>query len=196
MGLLHFIFAALCLPGAYAYTWTFKSPPQQCGNLTINVSGGGVPPYRVLIIPFGPTPLSNFVEARRILDIPFEGNSTELTFQLKYPQNSQLVAVVSEPFILSFFSSFFLSSTLCVLGRCSGHFLCGIPPFFSFCVRQNSLSPHGYTRPRLLHSTTPPRRYRRTQAPHNPTLQSLDANSTQKQDSIPPPLEEPSSRTG
>lgn len=121
MGIFHFILGALYLPGAYAYTWTFKSPPQQCGNLTINVSGGGVPPYRVLIIPFGPSPLPNNVEARRILDVPFEGNSTELTFQLKYPQNSQLVAVVSKPPIpFIFFCSSFLPSTPCVFGRCSG----------------------------------------------------------------------------
>jgi hypothetical protein len=134
MGLFHFLLVALCLPRAYAYTWTFKSPPQQCGNLTINISGGGVPPYRVLIIPFGPSPLSNVVEARTILDMPFEGNSTELTFQLKYPQNSQLVAVVSElsiPFIFSIF--FFLFSTLCELGRCSSDFSILSQAFSALC---------------------------------------------------------------
>lgn len=50
----------------------------------------------MLIIPFGPSPLPNNVEARTILDMPFEGNSNTISFQLKYPANSQLVAVVSD----------------------------------------------------------------------------------------------------
>lgn len=80
-----------------AYSWNFKANPQQCSNLTISISGSdGKPPYRVLIIPFGPSPLPNNVEARTILDMPFEGNSNTISFQLKYPANSQLVAVVSD----------------------------------------------------------------------------------------------------
>ncbi|KAF8649171.1 hypothetical protein AX16_005969 [Volvariella volvacea WC 439] len=82
---------------ASAYTWSFRSTPQQCSNLTIEVSGNdGVPPYRVLILPFGSTPLPNGVEARRIVDQPFPGNSNSVSFQLKYPENSQFVAVVSD----------------------------------------------------------------------------------------------------
>jgi hypothetical protein len=91
-----------------AYSWKFEATPQQCSNLTISISGdGGKPPYRVLILPFGPTPLANNVEARKIADQPFMGNSTSVTFKLNYPANSQLVAVVSLP------SMFFLFLVYC-----------------------------------------------------------------------------------
>ncbi|KAF9057529.1 hypothetical protein BJ165DRAFT_1397783 [Panaeolus papilionaceus] len=76
------------------YTWTFKENPRQCSNLTINVEGdGGKPPYRVLIIPSGPTPLPNNIEARRIIDMPFPGNERQISFLLPYPENSLFVAV-------------------------------------------------------------------------------------------------------
>lgn len=78
-----------------AYTWAFQSAPQQCSNLTIQISGSdGNPPYRALIIPFGPTPFANGTEVRKILDVPFNSNSNSVSFQLDYPANSQLVAVV------------------------------------------------------------------------------------------------------
>lgn len=48
------------------------------------------------MLPFGPTPLTNDVEVRRILDVPFPNDSATVSFQLKYPANSQLVAVVSD----------------------------------------------------------------------------------------------------
>ena len=89
-----------------AYTWNFASPPQQCSNLTVSLVGsGGVPPYRLLVLPSGPTPLSSGIEVRRILDVPFPDGSTTVSFQLKYPANSQLVAVVS--ITLSFLFPFF-----------------------------------------------------------------------------------------
>ncbi|PPQ72775.1 hypothetical protein CVT24_012801 [Panaeolus cyanescens] len=79
------------------YSWTFKENPRQCSNLTISISGNdGKPPYRVLIIPSGPTPLPNNVEARRILDMPFPGNEAEISFLLPYPENALFVAVVSD----------------------------------------------------------------------------------------------------
>jgi len=77
-----------------AYTWSFEQPPQQCGNVSIAVTGGGTPPYRVLIIPYGPTPLDNGIEVRRILDIPFPSGQTKVNFKLNWPAHSQLVAVV------------------------------------------------------------------------------------------------------
>jgi hypothetical protein len=81
---------------AAAYSWYFKDPPKQCTDVVIDISGSdGKPPYRVLIIPYGPSPLANNVEARTILDIPFDASSTSLSFKLKYPENSQFVAVVS-----------------------------------------------------------------------------------------------------
>lgn len=77
-----------------AYSWTFQNTPQACKNLSIAISGtGGSPPYSVLILPFGASPLSNFVEARRIIAQSFD-NDTSVSFQLKYPENSQFVAVV------------------------------------------------------------------------------------------------------
>ncbi|KAF9453145.1 hypothetical protein P691DRAFT_802020 [Macrolepiota fuliginosa MF-IS2] len=89
---------AHALPGANAYSWNFGSTPQQCTNLTINVTGNdGVAPYRVLIIPFGPSPLPNNVEARRITEQVFaRGGDKSGSFQLNYPANSQFVAVVSD----------------------------------------------------------------------------------------------------
>ena len=93
-----------------AYTWNFASPPQQCSNLTVSIVGsGGVAPYRLLVLPSGPTPLSSGVEVRRILDVAFPDGSTTVSFQLKYPANSQLVAVVSITLSFIFISFFFIS---------------------------------------------------------------------------------------
>jgi hypothetical protein len=78
-----------------AFSFTINNTPQQCQNLSISVTGSGQPPYSALILPFGPTPLPNNTEVRRILDIPFNGDSTSLSFQLTYPENSQFVVVVS-----------------------------------------------------------------------------------------------------
>lgn len=119
-----------------AYSWNFKANPQQCSNLTISIAGSdGQPPYRVLIIPFGPTPLANNVEARTILDVPFEGNSNTISFQLKYPANSQLVAVVS--FLLIFIPSFLLSP-LFPLGILLS---CGLASFHVGLVSSNTSIP-------------------------------------------------------
>jgi len=80
---------------ASAYSWYFESPPKQCSDVTIKITGAdGRPPYRILIIPSGPSPLVNNTEVRRILDLPFPDNSDSLTFRLNYPENSQFVAVV------------------------------------------------------------------------------------------------------
>lgn len=94
MLLLYLLWALL--PTAYAFSFNFTSTPQQCQDLTIAVSGAGSPPYSVLIIPFGPSPLPNNVEVRTIFDVTFNGSSTEADFQLKYPADSQFVAVVSD----------------------------------------------------------------------------------------------------
>ncbi|KAJ7512685.1 hypothetical protein B0H11DRAFT_2151564 [Mycena galericulata] len=78
-----------------AYTWSFTSAPTQCGNVSISVSGG-TPPYQVLIIPYGISPLPNNIEARKIQDEPFPGLSSSISFKLNYPQFSQFVAVLSD----------------------------------------------------------------------------------------------------
>jgi hypothetical protein len=88
-------FTLVLLPLVSAYSWSFQNQPRQCQNLNITIDGTGQPPYSVLILPFGATPLPNNVEARIIVNIPFDG--TTANFQLKYPSNSQFVAVVSSP---------------------------------------------------------------------------------------------------
>ncbi|KAF8258154.1 hypothetical protein EI94DRAFT_1755449, partial [Lactarius quietus] len=79
-----------------AYTWQFTSQPGQCQNVSVAVQGSGQPPYSLLLIPSGPTPLPNNTEVRNIQNIPFAGNSTSLSFNLNYPANSSFVAVVSD----------------------------------------------------------------------------------------------------
>ena len=94
---IHLLLITLLLRGAYAYTWSFQDAPSQCGQLTVAIAGNdGTPPFRILIAPFGPSPLPNGVETRQILDIPFPGNQNEVQFQLTYPADSQFVAVVSD----------------------------------------------------------------------------------------------------
>lgn len=89
--------AAHSVPGANAYSWNFLSNPQQCENTTIQLSGdGGQPPYRILILPFGATPLPNSIEARTIQEEVFiSGSERSGSIKLNYPANSQFVAVVS-----------------------------------------------------------------------------------------------------
>ncbi|KAF8493416.1 hypothetical protein F5888DRAFT_820424 [Russula emetica] len=80
-----------------AYTWQFTSQPRQCQTVSLSIQGsGGQPPYSLLIIPTGPSPLPNNTEVRSILNIPFSGTSTTLSFNLNYPENSSFVAVVSD----------------------------------------------------------------------------------------------------
>jgi hypothetical protein len=94
-------FALLFSPFVSAgYSWSFQNQPRQCQNLNITIDGTGQPPYSVLILPFGATPLPNNVEARVIVNVPFDGNTAN--FQLKYPSNSQFVAVVSLSYQLQF----------------------------------------------------------------------------------------------
>ncbi|KAF5329977.1 hypothetical protein D9611_010406 [Ephemerocybe angulata] len=77
-----------------AYSWAFDEPPIQCGDLKVTISGDdGKPPYRILIIPSGPTTLPNNIEARTILDVPFDAGAKTLSFKLKYPENTKFVAV-------------------------------------------------------------------------------------------------------
>ncbi|KAJ7719185.1 hypothetical protein DFH07DRAFT_973019 [Mycena maculata] len=92
------LYAALALSSpllASAYTWSFTSTPTQCANVSISVDGGS-PPFQILIIPYGSTPLPNAIEARKIQDQPFPGTSSSVSFQLNYPADSQFVAVVSD----------------------------------------------------------------------------------------------------
>lgn len=95
---LIFLTVSSILGGTQAYTWSFQDPPAQCSNLTINIANGtdnGTPPFRIFIIPSGPSPLPNNTEVRKIMDVPFPDNQRQVTFSLPYPENSQFVAVVS-----------------------------------------------------------------------------------------------------
>jgi hypothetical protein len=84
---------ALHLRTSSGFSFTINNTPQQCSNLNISVIGSGQPPYRAVIVPYGSTPLPNNIEVREVLDVPFTSTST--SFQLKYPENSQFVVVVS-----------------------------------------------------------------------------------------------------
>jgi hypothetical protein len=78
-----------------AYTWQFTSQPIQCSTVSLAIRGsGGQPPYSLLILPTGASPLPQNVEVRPVLNIPFSGTSTTLSFKLNYPENSSFVAVV------------------------------------------------------------------------------------------------------
>ncbi|KAI0052110.1 hypothetical protein FA95DRAFT_1553783 [Auriscalpium vulgare] len=79
-----------------AFSWQFNNAPRQCSNVSISITGAGQPPYSLLLIPSGPSPLANNVEVRKIQNIPFSGSSTTLNFDLAYPANSSFVAVVSD----------------------------------------------------------------------------------------------------
>ncbi|KDQ58743.1 hypothetical protein JAAARDRAFT_47090 [Jaapia argillacea MUCL 33604] len=83
--LLALALATLAPSLASAFSFQFTSTPQQCS---------GQPPYSVVIIPFGPSPLPNNIEARKIFQTNFTGSS--VSFKLNYPANSQFVAVMSD----------------------------------------------------------------------------------------------------
>ncbi|KAI0688406.1 hypothetical protein BC835DRAFT_1419154 [Cytidiella melzeri] len=85
----------LLLPSLVAaYSFDLEDTPRQCGNLTVNIAGSGQPPYNLLVIPFGPTPLSTGKEVRKIIEQNF--TSSSVTFQLTYPTNSQFIVQVSD----------------------------------------------------------------------------------------------------
>ncbi|KAF8257137.1 hypothetical protein EI94DRAFT_1709540 [Lactarius quietus] len=63
---------------------------------SVAVQGTGQPPYSLLLFPYGPIPFPNNTEVRKIQNISFPGDSTSLSFNLNYPENSSFVAVVSD----------------------------------------------------------------------------------------------------
>ncbi|KJA14564.1 hypothetical protein HYPSUDRAFT_430911 [Hypholoma sublateritium FD-334 SS-4] len=74
---IHLLIISLILRGAYSYTWSFEETPSQCGQLTVAIAGNdGTPPFRLLVVPFGPSLLPNGVEPRSVLDIPFSDNQS------------------------------------------------------------------------------------------------------------------------
>ena len=112
------ILAAELASFAAAYSFNIVSTPRQCSNLTVQITGGGgQPPYNLLIIPVGPSPLPNATEVRRITNVQFN-SSTSVDFELAFPENSQFVAVVS----LGFFCGVgcWMGEGWCVRGLCLG----------------------------------------------------------------------------
>ena len=79
---------------ASAFSFNFESTPRQCQTLNISITGSGQPPYSVIIVPFGASPLPNNTEVRKIFQQNFTSNATSISFQLPYPADSQFVAVV------------------------------------------------------------------------------------------------------
>jgi hypothetical protein len=71
---------------AQAFNFTFLTIPAQCEELSIGISGG-VPPYRLLIIPIGE--LLTPPEIRTIIDRNITGTTDSFVFN--YPAASRFV---------------------------------------------------------------------------------------------------------
>jgi hypothetical protein len=83
-----------------ALSFTFSSDPTQCSSLTVTVNGGTAP-YRLNLIPAGPMPRLS-TEIRTIVDVQFSEKTYTLT-ALKFPADSQFIAMVSDATGGSFF---------------------------------------------------------------------------------------------
>jgi len=81
--------------GAQAYNWDISPPiPQQCATTTVTVTNDSVLPLDLLLIPYGPLPLSD--ASKTIYEIPLNGpNPYSIDFQLKYPAGTQLLYLVN-----------------------------------------------------------------------------------------------------
>ena len=84
---------ALHLRTSSGFSFTINNTPQQCSDLTISIIGSGQPPYSAVLVPYGALPN----DAREVMVFNFSGGSTSTSFKLTYPENSQFVAVVSNP---------------------------------------------------------------------------------------------------
>jgi len=101
--MIYFSIPLLLLPSLVAaYTFRFTSVPTQCQEVSLTIDGQGTPPYQVLIIPVGPSTAPNNVEVRRVIDQTFPNNGTTVSFPLRFPANSQFVAVVRLLTLISF----------------------------------------------------------------------------------------------
>lgn len=81
----------LVLQVAQAFNFTFLTIPAQCEELSIQISGG-VPPYRLLIVPIGQ--LLTPPEIRTIIDRNITGTTDSFIFN--YPAASRFVAMMSD----------------------------------------------------------------------------------------------------
>jgi hypothetical protein len=62
-----------------AFSWQFQNSPAQCQNASITLDGSGQPPYSILLVPVGPSPLANNIEVRTIVNIPIRGCGARLS---------------------------------------------------------------------------------------------------------------------
>src|SRR6266545_2927077 len=85
------------LPAAQAYFWQFSpASPQQCATASFVTYNHTEPilPLRLLVIPYGPLPLSDASKA--IYEIPFNGpDPYSIDFQVKYPVGTQFIPLVN-----------------------------------------------------------------------------------------------------
>jgi len=85
------------LPTAQAYNWYFTPTiPQQCATAGVrvyNLTTNDVPPTRLLLVPYGPLPLSD--ASKGVYEIPFDGPDPQPTFQVKYPAGTQFAHLVN-----------------------------------------------------------------------------------------------------
>ena len=101
--MISFTILLFLLPSlAAAYSFKFTSIPTQCQELSLAIDGQGSPPYQILIIPVGPSTAPDNVEVRRVIDQTFPNNGTTVSFPLRFPANSQFVAVVRLFALISF----------------------------------------------------------------------------------------------
>jgi len=83
------------LPTSRAVSWQLlpTTPPWQCATATVIItSNDTAPPLRLLLIPYGPLPLSG--ASKTIYDIP-SSNLDRMDFQVKYPAGTQFVELVN-----------------------------------------------------------------------------------------------------
>ena len=79
-----------------AYSWKLDAAPTQCTDLSISITGtDGLPPYNVLVVPFGPTPFQDQIDVRGVIYKSFDGNSGSISLPINYPADTEFVAVVS-----------------------------------------------------------------------------------------------------
>ncbi len=86
------------LPATRAFYWQLSPTiPQQCTSASIvtnNHTTQSALPLRLLVIPYGPLPLSD--ASTRIYEIPFNGpDPYRMDFQVKYPAGTQFIELVN-----------------------------------------------------------------------------------------------------
>ena len=93
---------SFCILSVQAFE-VITSDARQCNWMNIQVSGGDArTPYRALIVPLSPLPLSN--AAGRTYEVPFDGPLYySIDGYIRYPVGTEVLTLVSAiSFVLSF----------------------------------------------------------------------------------------------